>query len=194
LTALRSKLTQAARGIEYLHTQDPVVVHGNIKASNIFVADTGEACIGDFALSRKFDENANDSVSTPGRTAGEVRWGATKFLLVETLEEAQKTTRSDIFAFGRVIVELYTGKVHFANIPGMRFPPLVTTSTPLPTRPTGERVVARGLDDRVWQLVEDCCQVDPSARPSATDVVSRLQDIMLSNATGQAFEVPHSIP
>jgi len=184
-------LIQVARGINYLHTHDPIVVHDDIKASNILIADTGEACISDFGLSQKFDESTGNSVSTAWRAVGHVRWQAPELLLAEAFEEVQRTTKSDIFAFGRVILELFTRKAPFANIPDMRVAFSVMNGTP-PPRPTDEDVVARGLDDAVWRLMTDCWEMVPSARPSATDVVSRLQHITLPTATSQG-PTPYSM-
>jgi len=172
-------LTQVATGIAYLHTRSPTVVHGGIKATNILINDEGQACIGDFGLSQRLNEGASDDFSTAWRTAGNPRWQAPELLSAETPEEGQRTTSSDIFAFGRVIVELFTRKAPFANVSNIiRVAFLVMSGIPL-TRPTEEDVVARGLDDHVWQLVEHCCKTDPSARPSATDVISRLQQIII---------------
>lgn len=44
----------------------------------------------------------------------------------------------------------------------------------LPDRPRDESVVARGLDDRMWELICRCCSEQPKDRPSIEEVVTQL--------------------
>ena len=43
-----------------------------------------------------------------------------------------------------------------------------------PRRPTDPEIVARGLDDNLWRLLEQCWQEDPAVRPKIEEVLSRL--------------------
>lgn len=69
------------------------------------ISKQGRACIGDFGLSQKLDYNENsessDLVSDAWRFGGNLRWKAP-----ELLRDARRTTQSDVFAFGRVIIEV----------------------------------------------------------------------------------------
>jgi hypothetical protein len=44
----------------------------------------------------------------------------------------------------------------------------------LPNRPKDERVVGRGLDDRMWELLCQCWSKKPDDRPSIEELVQRL--------------------
>ncbi|KAJ3568358.1 hypothetical protein NP233_g5765 [Leucocoprinus birnbaumii] len=85
-------------GLEYMHnfTQNPVV-HGDIKASNILVSDTGEACITDFGLARILYTRG---YTTPN-FCGSSRWMPPEILRGDELP----TTYSDIWALGMTILE-----------------------------------------------------------------------------------------
>ena len=43
-----------------------------------------------------------------------------------------------------------------------------------PRRPTDPEIVARGLDDNLWVLLEQCWEEDPTVRPKIEEVLSRL--------------------
>jgi hypothetical protein len=47
----------------------------------------------------------------------------------------------------------------------------------LPQRPTEPEVVARGLDDRLWQLLLRCWTFDYKSRPSIQQVIDELDGI-----------------
>lgn len=44
-----------------------------------------------------------------------------------------------------------------------------------PQRPTEPRIIARGLDDKLWNLLIHCWDVEPTARPNINDVLVHLQ-------------------
>jgi hypothetical protein len=44
-----------------------------------------------------------------------------------------------------------------------------------PQRPSDPTIVAQGLDDSLWTLVEDCWTQDPKHRPDVTAVALRLK-------------------
>lgn len=48
-----------AKGLEYLHSLDPPVIHGDIKPSNILLDQYFKAKIGDFGLARVKSESQN---------------------------------------------------------------------------------------------------------------------------------------
>ncbi|KDQ10182.1 hypothetical protein BOTBODRAFT_116206, partial [Botryobasidium botryosum FD-172 SS1] len=171
-------LLQIAKGVEYLHTFDPVVVHGDLKAANILITSKGEARIADFGLAHGLVEGGSSSGnhSTAWKYGGNARWQAPEVIKATTDEEAKRTTKSDMFAFGRVITEqAYTQDVPFANLSAILAIANLVASGKLPPRPTDAAVIARGLDDRMWGLIKDCCRKRPSSRPTAGDVVRKLQ-------------------
>ena len=44
----------------------------------------------------------------------------------------------------------------------------------LPNRPKDERVVRRGLDDRMWELLCQCWSKEPNDRPPIKELVKQL--------------------
>ncbi|KDQ18464.1 hypothetical protein BOTBODRAFT_73007, partial [Botryobasidium botryosum FD-172 SS1] len=107
-------LAQVADGLEYLHSFKPQpVVHGDLRGPNILISTSGNACIADFGLSELKTDTYETNYSTPFIVAGNPRWQAPEIIRAETTEEARRKTTTDIFAFGRVMLEFFTGKVPF---------------------------------------------------------------------------------
>ncbi|KDQ16732.1 hypothetical protein BOTBODRAFT_30648, partial [Botryobasidium botryosum FD-172 SS1] len=168
-------LLQVAKGVEYLHTLVPMIVHGDLRAANVFISSTGDVRIADFGLAHGLVESGGSGNSSAWKYGGNPRWQAPEIINATTDEEAERTEESDMFAFGRVAIEVYTQNIPFAYQPATLVVVTWVASGKLPTRPMDEVVIARGLDDRMWGLVKDCCHKRPSSRPTAGVVVRKLQ-------------------
>ncbi|KAG8825396.1 hypothetical protein FRC19_011512 [Serendipita sp. 401] len=78
-------LVGAAYGLEYLHTRQPPITHGDLRGANILVSPSGEACLADFGLS-KIMEVADISVGMTTANAGATRWMAPELFHAEGSE------------------------------------------------------------------------------------------------------------
>lgn len=103
-----------ATGLHYVHHEcEPIVLHRDIKASNIMIDRTFQARLGDFGLACVVTQGKNSytDVGVPG-TLG--------FRAPEYIQSGKATTKSDVFAFGVLILEIVTGKVavnkHFDHV------------------------------------------------------------------------------
>ncbi|KDQ18585.1 hypothetical protein BOTBODRAFT_104187, partial [Botryobasidium botryosum FD-172 SS1] len=156
-------LAQAAAGLEYLHAGS--VVHGDVRGANILISESGDACVADFGLSMLGGETQIEY------SLGSARWMAPELLVVEG---SVRVTNTDVFSFGRLILEVLSGDKPFPNL-GRHQVVFANVRGDTPERPTGEAAIARGLDDNMWALVRDCCHVEPDLRPTMSAVLSRLR-------------------
>ncbi|RDY01212.1 putative LRR receptor-like serine/threonine-protein kinase, partial [Mucuna pruriens] len=98
----------AAKGIEYLHTGCvPVVIHRDLKSSNILLDKHMRAKVSDFGLSKI----AVDGVS---HVSSIVR-GTVGYLDPEYYISQQLTDKSDVYSFGVILLELISGQEAISN-------------------------------------------------------------------------------
>ncbi|KDQ11463.1 hypothetical protein BOTBODRAFT_456001 [Botryobasidium botryosum FD-172 SS1] len=168
-------LIQVAAGLSYLHGLEPPVVHGDLKANNIFITSPGIARIADFGLSEIVEGASLPRCSTEWFYAGSPRWQAPELLNAETKHDARRTKETDCFAYGRAMLEMFTGYIPFAYLSGGTMSVYeIAARGDFPERPVDKDVIARGLDDSMWRLMENCWNIDPKERPSVASIVSRL--------------------
>ncbi|KDQ07873.1 hypothetical protein BOTBODRAFT_94459, partial [Botryobasidium botryosum FD-172 SS1] len=167
-------LAQVAKGLEYLHAFNPPVIHGDLRGPNILISEFGNAYIADFGLSELNLEGYDPRYSTPWLIAGHPRWQAPETIKATTKEEARRNVATDIFAFGRVMLELFTKAVPFSYILVDFQVMLLVMQGNIPKRPFNVEAVSRGLSGDMWKLMLNCWDVDPSQRPNAESIVAQL--------------------
>ncbi|CAI9283151.1 unnamed protein product [Lactuca saligna] len=93
------------KGLQYLHNfANPAYVHKDINSSNILLTKDLRAKISKFGLAKSTEkgENVNSSIKCRFESKG--------YLAPEYLEAGFVTTKTDVYAFGVVLLELITGK------------------------------------------------------------------------------------
>lgn len=92
-----------ASGLLYLHEGwEQVVIHRDIKASNILLDSEFNGKIGDFGLARLYDHGSDPLTTHIVGTLG--------YLAPEQTRTGKATTSSDVYAFGAFLLEVATGK------------------------------------------------------------------------------------
>ncbi|XP_022689944.1 probable serine/threonine-protein kinase DDB_G0278665 isoform X1 [Varroa jacobsoni] len=91
-----------ARGLNYLHTADMPLVHGDIKPANILLDENLQPKLGDFGLTREGPDG--------GCTHRDVSrlQGTRYYLPLEYLQSRHLSTKVDVYSFGLVLLELAT--------------------------------------------------------------------------------------
>ncbi|XP_048429777.1 probable serine/threonine-protein kinase PBL11 [Pyrus x bretschneideri] len=178
--SLRMKIALgAAKGLAFLHNAETQIIHRDFKSANILLDSNYNAKLSDFGLARDGPTGGKSHVST--RVIGTQGYAAPEYLATGHL-----TTKSDIYSFGVVLLEMLSGQ-----------------RTVDKNRPTGEhnlvewakpylrnqRRVFRVIDSRLKgqysvscaqkaaALALQCLAVDPKDRPDMNEVVTILDEL-----------------
>ncbi|KAJ3683948.1 hypothetical protein LUZ61_013112 [Rhynchospora tenuis] len=96
-------LRGVASALLYLHEEwDHVVLHRDIKASNVLLDSDFNGRLGDFGLAKLYEHGANPSTTRVVGTLG--------YLAPELTRTGRATTGCDVFAFGALILEVVCGR------------------------------------------------------------------------------------
>lgn len=115
---------QLLEGLSYLHSKN--VWHRDLKGENILVDSSGVCKISDFGISKKTDD-VYDSYNPATTLKGTIFWMAPE--VIHQKSERTYSGKIDIWSFGCVCVEMWTGQrpwAHFEQVAAMmqvsRFP------------------------------------------------------------------------
>nr|KYP42789.1 Lectin-domain containing receptor kinase A4.1 [Cajanus cajan] len=95
-------IKDVASALLYLHEgYEQVVIHRDVKASNVLLDGELNGRLGDFGLARLYDHGANPSTTRVVGTLG--------YLAPELPRTGKATPSSDVFAFGALLLEVACG-------------------------------------------------------------------------------------
>ncbi|KDQ07608.1 hypothetical protein BOTBODRAFT_91957, partial [Botryobasidium botryosum FD-172 SS1] len=154
-------LAQAADGFKFLHDSNPTIVHGDIRGPNVLISASGTVCIADFGLSHVVEEASKFSYSTSWKRAGSYAWMAPELL---GDDPSPRSTETDVFSFGRMIVELVTGEQPFFYLPSMASVLIAVVNGKTPRKPEPGSITCE-FSEELWALAEECYAVEANSRP-----------------------------
>jgi serine/threonine-protein kinase len=133
------------------------ILHRDLKPANIMIDGRGRARITDFGLA-----------DLSGTVVGEdVRAGTPSYMAPEQLSGSGVTERSDIYALGLVLYEMFTGKAAFNARSAAEMAQLQQST--VPTEPT---TLVKGLDPAVERVLLRALDTDPARRPASALAVA----------------------
>lgn len=182
-------IQQIASAVSYLHNCQPVVIHRDLKSSNILIGDDGQALLTDFGLSNVIEEvlesepSMRNSHFATSLFAGSTRWMAPE--LIEALtndDDAQPppiSTNSDVYAFACVCLEAATGSLpfsHRSNDAAVIFDIMRGVKPSRGCTPMKLRLPEKEMD-HFYKLLDRCWSPAPFLRPTMTQIKQELAAI-----------------
>ncbi|MGW7365231.1 serine/threonine-protein kinase [Streptomyces sp. NPDC054841] len=160
-------IADVAEGLAAAHAAG--VVHRDVKPENILLDMEGPLGPGGAHPALLTDFGVAKLIDTPRRTKATKIIGTPDYLAPEIVEGLPPRAAVDIYALATVLYELLAGFTPFGGgHPGAVLRRHVTeTVVPLP-----------GIPDELWQLIVQCLAKAPASRLRASELASRLHDLL----------------
>ncbi|XP_016479299.2 L-type lectin-domain containing receptor kinase IV.1-like [Nicotiana tabacum] len=166
-----------ASALVYLHEEwEQVVIHRDVKASNVLLDSELNAKLGDFGLARLYDHGSDPHTTHVVGTVG--------YLAPEQTRTGKATTCSDVYAFGAFLLEVACGRRPIDPRVSDEDIVLVDYVFSCWTRSDILEAIDQNLGgdyvkdevELVLKLGLVCSQTEPAARPSMRQVLLYLED------------------
>ncbi|KAL1242956.1 Serine/threonine-protein kinase WNK [Trichinella spiralis] len=153
---LKSWCRQILKGLAFLHSRDPPVIHRDLKCDNIFITGTtGSVKIGDLGLATLKDKSCPKSVI-----------GTPEFMAPEMYEENYDES-VDVYAFGMCMLEMITGEYPYSEC---QFPAHIYKKVIQGQKPQCfEKIPTDSPDMR--EIIDRCTRLRPEERYTARDLL-----------------------
>ncbi|KAJ0409312.1 hypothetical protein ATCC90586_007590 [Pythium insidiosum] len=177
-------LVDSSRGMHFLHTSSPPILHRDLKSVNLLIDADWRCKVSDFGLSKlKAFRDDNDKSSAPSRAF----IGSSIWIAPEVFKGEQHTEKSDVYSFGIVIFECLSRSIPYASI-SIDAVPFVVQSGKRPTDFfTLETPQAPEMQD-LFSLMTRCWSVEDNVRPSFSIIISTLQSILAKHVGDEKWE------
>lgn len=150
-------ISDVAAGLDRLHTNQPIIIHQDIKPANILIDNNSNFTITDFGISS--DSNRKMFHDEDGNS------GTLAYMAPERFDDnAIPIPQSDIWAFGATLCEILTGQVPFGEEGGL------AQKSNNKIKPSLSH-----LPPEIRNLIKACLQLNPAKRPSAQKIMEIAQ-------------------
>ncbi|WVY93119.1 hypothetical protein V8G54_032207 [Vigna mungo] len=185
----RMKIAEgAAKGLEYLHNSEDIpIIYRDFKSSNILLDDNFNAKLSDFGLAKIGPKEGQEQVTS--RVMGTFGYCAPEYAA-----RGQLSTKSDIYSFGVVFLEIISGRRVFDTSRATEEQNLIDWAQPLFKDRTKFTLMAdpllkgqfpvKGLFQAL-AVAAMCLQEEPETRPYMDDVVTALAHLAVHKVGDQ---------
>ncbi|KDQ51541.1 hypothetical protein JAAARDRAFT_503914 [Jaapia argillacea MUCL 33604] len=169
--------------LHYLHNEMGIV-HCDMRAANIMVDEKDRAHLIDFGLSNiRIDVNSlGQNLATTTQDLTNARWLPPEmFVSDDSARYTFHDVTTDMWAFGCVIMELYTKQNPWHTTPDGKLPGIieqaVKAKAAYPWGVAAPKDIPEDMDPKLWDLVVNCWRQDSCRRAGATVALAVLKDI-----------------
>src|SRR5262249_45749443 len=154
--------TQIAEGLAAAHEKG--IVHRDMKPENIMIRKDGIAQIMDFGLAKlRASGSKITRLTKEGSTVG-----TAGYMSPEQVQGQDADHRSDVFALGVIMYEMFTGELPFKGVHETALMYEIVNVDPAPMR-----TIRPDLNPELDRIVLECLQKDPDERSNAVKDVAK---------------------
>lgn len=154
-----------AKGVYYLHTRNPPILHRDLKSLNVVLDRACNAKLADFGWTRQKAKKMTAKIGT-------YQWMAP-----EVIAAFKYSEKADVFSYGIILWELLTRKPPYYGIDGTEVSLKVVKEDFRPPVPKDEKNYPAEFVD----LMKRCWEREPSQRPYFDEIIEELNDMDLSH-------------
>ncbi|KDQ06496.1 hypothetical protein BOTBODRAFT_60565 [Botryobasidium botryosum FD-172 SS1] len=162
----------AARGLQYLHSLEQLVIYGTMRGSGILISNDGKALLADFGV-----PSATDILSSADGRVGNNSYAIHRWMAPE-MQNYTNTKSTDIWSWGMTTVELVSGKQPMQPFPSHKMPGTVMFKIAQGERPSPKEHDSAVLRGELWSLLQSCWYKDPEERPNVDVVAKKMEAIV----------------
>ena len=166
-------LLQIAIGMNYLHKNNPPILHRDLKSLNIFLtndlkksSDITNIKIADYGLSIIYEKNKNSNLNE--------RVGTCHWMAPEIINCQKYTTKADVYSYGIIIWEICTREMPYECINDKET--ILYRVCFKNERPSLKRL-GNDTPEKFKELMIKCWDQDPNKRPSFENIIQFIEEI-----------------
>ena len=163
-------LLQIAIGMNFLHTNNPPILHRDLKSLNIFLTndmkkstDITDVKIADFGLSVRYEKNCNLTE----------RVGTCLWMAPEVIKTQKYTTKADVYSYGIIMWEVCTREIPYDYC---SYENILYRVSYKKERPNLSRL-PNDTPKEFEELMQKCWEHDPNSRPDFDAIIEIIKDV-----------------
>eukprot|EP00002_Diphylleia_rotans_P035447 TRINITY_DN7734_c0_g1_i2.p1 TRINITY_DN7734_c0_g1~~TRINITY_DN7734_c0_g1_i2.p1 ORF type:complete len:791 (+),score=168.71 TRINITY_DN7734_c0_g1_i2:48-2420(+) len=161
----------AARGMNFLHSSKPVIIHRDLKSHNLLVDSNWAVKVTDFGSARMKQHFAYTMTCI----------GTPQWMAPEVIRGEKYTEKCDIFSFGVVLWELFSREDPHKGMNPIQVATAVAFRDLRPSIPSN-------CPPSFSNLFTECWDANPKVRPPFRDILARLAK-MMEGSSSSALQI-----